>query len=183
MVLVSRMHLEQRYRGFGHFLSAASPSRLEAMVGGVLTRVSSLRVDLGVGGVAVASGSRQTFLFFSFCFNLVPRKGIQILFRIFQEFPKTGWNSSNGKFIVLQSQTQTRLRLCSCLKILFSGLRQVLTVLELFILFSKPQRLGANRKMFGLRTIFSTKLRQDLSKHRTTPHGGREGEQEQVTMC
>jgi hypothetical protein len=56
-------------------------------------------------------------------------------------------------------------------------------VLELFILFSKPQRFGANRKMFGLRTIFSTKLRQDLSKHRTTQHGGREGEQEQVTMC
>ena len=57
------------------------------------------------------------------------------------------------------------------------------TVLELFILFSKPQRLGANRKMFGLRTNFSTKLCQDLSKHRTTQHGGREGEQEQVTMC
>ena len=56
-------------------------------------------------------------------------------------------------------------------------------VLELFILFFKPQRLGANRKMFGLRTIFSTKLRQDLSKHRTTQHVGREGEQEQVTMC
>ena len=36
------------------------------------------------------------------------------------------------------------------------------TVLELFILFYKPQRLGANWKMFGLRTIFSTKLRQDL---------------------
>ena len=37
--------------------------------------------------------------------------------------------------------------------------------------------------MFGLRTNFSTKLRQDLSKHRTTQHGGREGEQEQVNMC
>jgi hypothetical protein len=44
-------------------------------------------------------------------------------------------------------------------------------VLELFILFSKPQRLGGNRKMFGLRTIFSTKLRQDLSKHRTWREG------------
>ena len=53
------------------------------------------------------------------------------------------------------------------------------TVLELFIIFSKPQRLGANWKMFGLRTNFSPKLRQD---HRTTEHGGREGEQEQVTM-
>ena len=39
------------------------------------------------------------------------------------------------------------------------------TVLELFILFSKPQRVGANRKMFGLRTNFSTKLRQDLSRN------------------
>ena len=57
------------------------------------------------------------------------------------------------------------------------------TVLELFILFSKPQRLGANRKMFGLRTIFSTKLCQDLSKHRTTQHGSREVGQERVTMC
>ncbi len=52
-------------------------------------------------------------------------------------------------------------------------------VLELFILFHKPQRLVANWKMFGLRTIFLTKLRQDLSNHRTTQHGGREGEQEQ----
>ncbi len=40
-------------------------------------------------------------------------------------------------------------------------------VLELFILFYKPQRLGVNWKMLGLRTIFSTKLCQDLSKHRT----------------
>jgi hypothetical protein len=51
--------------------------------------------------------------------------------------------------------------------------------------FFQTSTLGANRKMFGLRTIFSTKLHQDLSKHRirTTQHGGREGEQEQVTMC
>ena len=56
--LVSRMQLAQRYRGFGHFLSAASSSRREAMVGGVLARASALRVGLGVGGAAVASGSR-----------------------------------------------------------------------------------------------------------------------------
>jgi hypothetical protein len=34
LVLVSRFQLAQRYRGFGHFLSAVSSSRLEAMVGG-----------------------------------------------------------------------------------------------------------------------------------------------------
>ena len=56
-VLGSRMHLTQRYRGFGHFLSAASSSRLQTMVGGVLTRTSVLSVDLGVGGTAVTSGS------------------------------------------------------------------------------------------------------------------------------
>ena len=42
----------------GHFLSAASSSRREAMVGGALAGGSSLRVGLGVGGAAVASGSR-----------------------------------------------------------------------------------------------------------------------------
>ena len=57
LVLGSRMQLAQRYRGFGHFLSAASSSRLQTMVGGVLARASALRVGLGVGGAAVASGS------------------------------------------------------------------------------------------------------------------------------
>jgi hypothetical protein len=57
-VLVSRMQLAQQYRGNGHFLSAASSSRHEAMVGGARARVSALRVGLGVGGAAVASGSR-----------------------------------------------------------------------------------------------------------------------------
>ena len=56
-VLVSRLQLAQRYRGFGHFLSAASSSRLQTMVGGVLARASALRVGSGVGGAAVASGS------------------------------------------------------------------------------------------------------------------------------
>jgi hypothetical protein len=58
LVLVSRFQLAQRYRDFGHFLSAASSSRLKTMVGDVLTRASALRVGLGVGGAAVASGSR-----------------------------------------------------------------------------------------------------------------------------
>ena len=57
-VLVSRMQLAQQYRGNGHFLSAASSPRREAMVGGALARASALRVGLGVGGAAVASRSR-----------------------------------------------------------------------------------------------------------------------------
>ncbi len=36
-VLVSRMYLVQQYRGNGHFLSTASSSRRETMVGGSLT--------------------------------------------------------------------------------------------------------------------------------------------------
>ena len=56
-VLVSRMQLAQQYRGNGHFLSATSSSRREAMVGGALARASALRVGLGVGGAAIASGS------------------------------------------------------------------------------------------------------------------------------
>jgi len=47
------MQLAQQYRGNGHFnghfLSAASSSRHEAMVGGALTRASALHVGLGVG--------------------------------------------------------------------------------------------------------------------------------------
>jgi hypothetical protein len=59
-VLVSRMQLAQRYRGNATSFSAASSSRRETMVGGTLTRVSTsvFRVGLGVGGAAVASGSR-----------------------------------------------------------------------------------------------------------------------------
>ena len=57
-VLVSRMQLAQQYHGNGHFLSTASSSRREAMVDGALARTSALSVGLGVGGAAVASGSR-----------------------------------------------------------------------------------------------------------------------------
>jgi hypothetical protein len=56
-LFVSRMHLAQQYRGNGHFLSAASFSRRETLVGGTLVRASALRVGLGVSGAAVASGS------------------------------------------------------------------------------------------------------------------------------
>jgi hypothetical protein len=49
------MHLAQKYRDNGHFLSvAATPSsRHETMVGGALTRALPLRVGLGVGGAFV----------------------------------------------------------------------------------------------------------------------------------
>jgi hypothetical protein len=57
-VLVSRIQLAQRYRGNATSFSAASFSRREAMVGGALARASAFRVGLGVGGAAVASGSR-----------------------------------------------------------------------------------------------------------------------------
>ena len=57
-VLVSRMQFAQRYRGNATSFSAASSSRLEAMVGGALARASALRVGLGVGGATIASGSR-----------------------------------------------------------------------------------------------------------------------------
>jgi hypothetical protein len=57
-VLVSRMQLAQQYRGNRHFLSAASSSRREAMVSGALARAAALRVGLGVGGAAIASGLR-----------------------------------------------------------------------------------------------------------------------------
>ncbi len=57
-VLVSRIHLAQRYRGNVTSFSAASSSRREAMVGGALARASVFCVGLGVGGASVASGSR-----------------------------------------------------------------------------------------------------------------------------
>ena len=56
-VLVSRIHLAEPNRGFGHFFSAASSSRLEAMVGGALARASAFRVGLGVSGDTIVSGS------------------------------------------------------------------------------------------------------------------------------
>jgi hypothetical protein len=47
-VLVSRIQLAEQYRGNGHLLSATSSSRRETMVGDTLTRVSALRVGLGL---------------------------------------------------------------------------------------------------------------------------------------
>jgi hypothetical protein len=55
--LVSRMQFAQHNRGFGHFFSAASSSRREAMVGGALVRGSDFRVGLGVSGATIVSGS------------------------------------------------------------------------------------------------------------------------------
>ncbi len=56
-VLVSSMYLAQQYRGNDHFLSEASTSRHQTMVGGALARASALRVGLGVGGATIVPGS------------------------------------------------------------------------------------------------------------------------------
>ncbi len=58
VVLVSRIQFAQRYRGnIATSFSAASSSRREAMVGGALARASVFRVDLGVSGPTIVSGS------------------------------------------------------------------------------------------------------------------------------
>jgi hypothetical protein len=57
-VLVSRMQLAQQYRDNGHFLSAASSSRRETMVGDDRVRGSALRVGLGVSGDTIVSACR-----------------------------------------------------------------------------------------------------------------------------
>ena len=57
--LVSGFQLAQHNRGQFHFRNVAFSSQLETMVGDALTRVSALRVGLGVGGVTIASGSRD----------------------------------------------------------------------------------------------------------------------------
>ena len=56
-VLVSRMKFAQRYRVNDTSFSAASSSRLEAMVGGALVRPSAFGVGLGVSGATIVSGS------------------------------------------------------------------------------------------------------------------------------
>ena len=56
--LVSRMSFTQRYHGNATSFSAASSSRLEALVGGALARASAFRVGLGVGGAVIAPGLR-----------------------------------------------------------------------------------------------------------------------------
>jgi hypothetical protein len=56
-VLVSRIQFAQRYRGNATSFSAASSSRLEAMVGGALARALAFRVGLGVSGATIVFGS------------------------------------------------------------------------------------------------------------------------------
>jgi hypothetical protein len=56
--LVSGFQVAQHNCGQYHFRSAAFSSQLEEMVGGTLTRASSMCVGLGVGGATIASGSR-----------------------------------------------------------------------------------------------------------------------------
>ena len=55
--LVSRIPFAQHNHDFGHFFNATSSSRREAMVGGALARASTFRVDLGVSGAIIVSGS------------------------------------------------------------------------------------------------------------------------------
>jgi hypothetical protein len=55
--LVSRIHLDQRYRGNTTSFSAAFSSRREVMIGSALARASVFRVGLGVGGAVVTYGS------------------------------------------------------------------------------------------------------------------------------
>jgi hypothetical protein len=55
--LVSGFQLEEHNRDQCHFHSTVFSSQLEGMVGGSLTRASVLRVDLGVGGSTITSGS------------------------------------------------------------------------------------------------------------------------------
>ena len=58
VVLVSRIHLAQRYRGnIATSFSVASSSRRETMVGGALARASTFHVGLGVSGATIVSGS------------------------------------------------------------------------------------------------------------------------------
>jgi hypothetical protein len=47
----------------------------------------------------------------------------------------------------------------------------------------RPQRLDTIFIFFRLRTFFFKKRGHQSFEHRTTQHGEREGEQEQVTMC
>jgi hypothetical protein len=56
-VLVSNMSFAQHNRGFATSFSATSSLRRETMVGGALARASAFRVDLGVSGAAIVSGS------------------------------------------------------------------------------------------------------------------------------
>jgi hypothetical protein len=56
--LVSRMSFAQHNRGFGHFFSAASSLRREAMVGCALRSASAFRVRFGVGGAVIDPGLR-----------------------------------------------------------------------------------------------------------------------------
>ncbi len=55
--LVSRMPFAQDNHDFDHYFTATSSSRREATVVGTLTRVSTFRVGLVVGGATIVSGS------------------------------------------------------------------------------------------------------------------------------
>ncbi len=56
-VLVSRIHLTEQYRDYGHFLNTVSSSRHKDMVDDTLSRSSAQSVGLGVSGSTIVSGS------------------------------------------------------------------------------------------------------------------------------
>ncbi len=56
-VLVARMPFAEHNLGFGHFFIGTSSSRREVMVDDDLVRASVFRVDLGVSGAVIVSGS------------------------------------------------------------------------------------------------------------------------------
>jgi hypothetical protein len=78
--LVSRMPFAQHNHGFGHFFSATSSSRREAMVVITLTRVSGFRVGLGVSGATIVSGSCAcpSHLWISLVFSLSSHRLIHV---------------------------------------------------------------------------------------------------------
>ena len=62
-VLVSGLQITQINCDTYHFFRTVSSLRLESMVGDVLTRTSTLRIDLGVGRVIISSGSCTSIVF------------------------------------------------------------------------------------------------------------------------
>ncbi len=55
--VVSRMPFVDHNLSFDHFFNVTFSSRREVMVGGALERTSAFRVDLGVSGATIVSGS------------------------------------------------------------------------------------------------------------------------------
>ena len=85
--LVSRMPFTERYRVNSTSFKSASSSRLETMVDGALERASAFRVDLGVGGATIVSGSCActSHLWISHVLTSSLSLGISSLFSIYNK--------------------------------------------------------------------------------------------------